>query len=100
MNTDRYFFIVLTSESESSRATLENKMQLEFGEKYLNMRKYLVQYGLRDAGLTATSNDTTQISQGMVPESLRADDIHFNELGYASIAKAIYTRGKYLGYWE
>ena len=100
MKTDRYILIGLTSESESSRATLEKKMQLEFGEKYLNMRKYLVQYGLRDAGLTATSNDTTQISQGMVPESLRADDIHFNELGYASIAKAVYTRGKYLGYWE
>lgn len=100
LKTDRYIIIGLTSDTATVRATLEKKMQAEFGERYINMRTYLVEYGLVDAGLSATSNDEAQIAQGLVPESLRADSVHFTELGYASIAKAVYARGQYLGYWE
>lgn len=100
LKTDRYLVIGLSSDTAAVREPLEKKMQYEFGERYINIRKYLVEYGLTDAGLTATDNDTSQIAQGLVPESLRADAVHFTEAGYASIAKAVYSRGKYLGYWE
>ncbi len=39
-------------------------MTLHFGRHYINQRKYMIEYGLSDAGITPTVEDTTAISQG------------------------------------
>lgn len=78
---------------------IEKNMTLHFGRHYINQRKYMLEYGLSDAGITPTVEDTTAISQGKIPPSLLYDDVHYNDKGYNIIATLAYERGKELGYW-
>ena len=96
----RYICVGLSSKTESERKTLERKMGIAFGEHYINIREYLTKYGLEDANITPTPQDNEDISQGKVPTSLRADEVHFTADGYKVIANVIYRRGKELGYWN
>lgn len=70
-----------------------------FGEHLLDIRTYLVNYGLADNNLTATETDTTEIANNKVPASLRVDNVHMNNYGYSSQAKKVYQFGRDLGYW-
>lgn len=78
---------------------IEKNMTLHFGRHYINQRKYMLEYGLSDAGITPTVEDTTAISQGKIPSSLLYDDVHYNDKGYNIIATLASERGKELGYW-
>ena len=79
--------------------TIEKNMTLHFGRHYINQRKYMIEYGLSDAGITPTDEDTTAISQGKIPPSLLYDEVHYNDKGYNIIANLVSERGKELGYW-
>ena len=79
--------------------TIEKNMAMHFGRRYINQRKYVVEYGLSDAGITPTAEDTTAISQGKIPPSLLYDNVHYNDKGYNIIANLVVERGKELGYW-
>lgn len=97
---DHYIVIGLHTDSLSSKfAELETKMVQSFGEHFINIRKYLVNYGLSDANITPTSDDTSRISRGLVPSSLLSDGLHFNASGYTVIANVVYKTGKDLGLW-
>lgn len=78
---------------------LEKNMTLHFGRHYINQRKYVIEYGLSDAGITPTIEDTEAISQGKIPPSLLSDVVHYNDKGYDIIANLVAERGKELGYW-
>lgn len=78
---------------------IEKNMAMHFGRRYINQRKYMIEYGLSDAGITPTVEDTTAISQGKIPPSLLSDNVHYNDKGYNIIANLIAERGKELGYW-
>lgn len=78
---------------------IEKNMTLHFGRHYINQRKYMLEYGLSDAGITPTVEDTAAISQGKIPPSLLYDDVHYNDKGYNIIATLASERGKELGYW-
>lgn len=80
--------------------TLEKSMITAFGRHYINERKYMIEYGLSDAGITPTEEDSNAISQGKIPPSLLDDDVHYNDKGYNIIANLVYERGKELGYWN
>lgn len=79
--------------------TIEKNMAMHFGRRYINQRKYMIEYGLSDAGITPTVEDTTAISQGKIPPSLLYDIVHYNDKGYNIIANLIAERGKELAYW-
>lgn len=79
--------------------TIEKNMAMHFGRNYINERKYMIEYGLSDAGITPTDEDTTAISQGKIPPSLLYDNVHYNDKGYNIIANLVSERGKELGYW-
>lgn len=79
--------------------TIEKNMSMHFGRRYINQRKYMIEYGLSDAGITPTVEDTTAISQGKIPPSLLYDNVHYNDKGYNIIATLASERGKELGYW-
>ena len=70
-----------------------------FGNHYVDVKYYLINYGLYDNGITPTAQDETDISNGVVPTSLRSDSVHFNDYGYNAIAKCVHQHGKDLGYW-
>lgn len=85
-----------------SMDAIDSAMLQAFGNRYINLRKYLIEDGLRDAGLTATKNDTTNISQGNVPDSFRsnAGGADLNGVAYELLGKLVYERMELLGYFE
>lgn len=82
------------------RDELDKRQELEFGTHYLNVRKYLVNYGLSDNNITPTAQDNADMADGNVPTSLLDDGVHLNDYGYQAVANAVYQRGQELGYWH
>ena len=92
---------------------IENTLSNKYGNKYLNIRQYLIDNALAENNLTATDVDTTRISNGRVPASILLDadklnaggvggdgidDTHFNNYGQISICNAVYSKLQELGY--
>lgn len=101
--TDKYIVIGLTSKAYMGDF-IENNTKIwsqNFGTKFVNVRKYLMNYALEDESITPTEQDRIDIENGEIPSSLRAtnDPVHLNAKGYHCIARLIYERGKLLGYW-
>ncbi|WP_288404539.1 SGNH/GDSL hydrolase family protein [uncultured Acinetobacter sp.] len=70
----------------------------EFGDRYIPARSYLIQFGLEDAGITPTQQDLDSIAAGYVPNSLRYDNVHWNDHGYEILANLIFKKLKQLGW--
>lgn len=62
-----------------------------YPNNYFDIRKYLVQHGLTDAGITATTQDTLDIAHDAPPSSLHAagDPLHLSATGYALVATQV-----------
>lgn len=93
-----YILIGLHSGTAASRATLEKAMSDAFGSRYINLREYMVNYGLADAGITPTTADNTAIAEGSCPPSLLFDAIHFTAAGYTLIGNLVHQKFKELGF--
>lgn len=79
---------------------LENAMKIKYGRHYINLREYMINYGLDDAGISPTSEDITAIENGEVPPSLLySDKLHGNDKFYNILANQVYKRGKELNYF-
>jgi len=94
---EKYIVLGLTTGNAESNEYLESLMEEEFGERYINLREYLVENGLELAGLEATEADLDAISEGSIPPSLLSDEVQFNAQGYTIIGQAIYERMNELG---
>lgn len=70
----------------------------EFGRRFVAIRKYLIEFGLGDAGITPTEQDTTDIANGTIPTSLRSDAVHWTAQGYTILANLLFNRIKELGW--
>ena len=90
----------LSSGSASSRAAYETAMRKAFGRYFISLREYLSEYGLADAGLTATSADTAAKLTGTVPPQLLADSVHYTSATKTVIGNLIYKRCCELGIFE
>ncbi|WP_026730192.1 hypothetical protein [Flavobacterium denitrificans] len=95
-----YIIIGLHTGTAANRALLESKMASAFGAHYINWRRYIVAYGLEDAGITPTSGDTAAIAVGSCPPSLLSDTVHLNTAGYTVLGNLVYKRGKQLKIWN
>ena len=96
----RYIILGLTAKNVFSNIeSMNTKMKETFGVHFLDIRQYILDYGLADAGITPTEEDTAAIENGEMPPSLLNDATHFNTAGYTVIAKQIYLKGQSLGYW-
>lgn len=100
MGTERYLVLGLTAGTREERSELEKAMKAHFGKRYINLREYLSTKALDDAGIEATDNDKKQIALGMVPESLRFDEVHLNATGYKLVGKYVYKHMQELGYFD
>ena len=98
-DNDRFLLIGLTTGTAEDRALIEGAMSGAFGDKYINMRHELSVRGVELAGLTPTEGDIYCTSVGLVPGSLKSDDVHLNEHGYRAMASIIYERMDMLGYF-
>ena len=91
--TDNYIIIGLTCKSSISEVEKINQaLQKEYGDKFLDIRTYILENGLNDSGMTATGQDKTDISNGEIPSSLRVDNIHGNASFYTIIGNQVYKK--------
>lgn len=93
----RYLVLGLTVKSYADATN--DLMGQTFGNHYVDVKDYLIKYGLLDSNLTPTTQDETDITNLVVPTSLRHDSVHFNDYGYKAIGNCVYQHGKDLGYW-
>ena len=82
----------------SDRNIVDEMYFAEFGRRFIPIQKYMIEYGLADAGITPTSQDLIDISNGTIPSSLRNDVIHFNANSYKIVAQQIFNRLNELGW--
>ena len=107
VNPDRYIVLGLCSAKQSVHSTylldgIDTAMMQAFGNRYINVRKYLVEDGLSDAGLSPSSEDKLNISAGMIPKSFlsTSNGIELNGKAYALIGRLVYNRMESLGYFD
>lgn len=99
---DKYIILtapVSTGTTATPYKPIHRAMVHAFGDHCINIVDYLIRYGLTDAGITATEQDTADMSAYYIPQSLRYDRVHLNAAGYAVVADQVYKRGQLLGYW-
>ena len=105
---NKYVVLGVCNNTAAALKGYEDKMVAEFGDHFINIRKYLStpvynsnnivsSYGLLDADLNMTEQDKNDIQNGRIPSSLRSDSTHFNEHGKLVIGKYIYKRMNELG---
>ena len=105
LNSDRYLVIgpcttngTWAYVNTTTLDSIDSAMLQAFGSHYINLRKYLIEDGLRDAGLTATKGSMS----GTVPESFRsnAGGADMNGVAYQLIGKLVFDRMDRLGYFD
>lgn len=108
-NSDRYIVLGLCSAggywnygATLNLDTVDTAMMQAFGNHYINVRKYLCEDGLSDAGMKATAQDEDDIRYGIVPTSFRSasGNAELNGKAYQLIGKLVYDRMDSLGYFN
>ena len=96
---DKYIIVGLTYAGGIPEIDAVNEaMAKEFGDHFVDIRKYMLNYGLADAGIKPTANDLADIKKGEIPSSLRKDYVHGNKHYHRLLGEQIYRRMQYLGY--
>ncbi|OLA82407.1 MAG: hypothetical protein BHW44_11300 [Roseburia sp. 40_7] len=91
LGTEQYIILGLTSKTYIP-------LKEAFGEHFLDIRSYILQHGLEDAGITPTEQDQKDIADGEIPSSIRVDDIHGNAAFYKIIGEQVGKKLEELGY--
>ncbi len=78
----------------------EAALRLAYGDHFFNTRTYMIEYGLSDCGLDATTDDLWYFKCGKISRQFRYDWTHFNSYGYYTKGVGIYKKGVELGYWN
>ena len=96
---DKYIVIGLTyaggiRDIEDVNAALEEA----YGNNFVDIRKYMLYYGLKDCGIQPTDDDREDIAKGEIPSSLRKDYVHGNKHYHRLLGQQVYRRMQYLGY--
>lgn len=107
-NSDRYLVLGLCSYKGHwdgayiNMDVLDSAMMQEFGNHYVNVRKYLCEDGLSDYGLTPTEQDLKDAKSSVIPESFRSTTglSELNGKAYELIGKLVYDRMDRLGYLD
>lgn len=107
-NTDRYLVLgpctyggAWKLESSFNLDAIDSSMLQAFGNHYVNVRKYLIEDGLRDAGIGTTKEDANNLAKGFVPSSFQSNaaGADLNGVAYKLIGKLVYDRMERLGYF-
>lgn len=100
-NCDRYIIVGLTYAGGIPEiGEVNDALAEEFGDNFVDIRKYMLNYGVADAGVILTPKDEEDIKNGEIPASLRRDYVHGNRHYHRLLGEQIYRRMQYLGYLE
>lgn len=102
----RYIVLsVLNNDGEPSGSSgynniisINEALSLNYPDNYFDIREWLVNDALDYLSLTKTSQDLLDISNDLVPDSLRKDGVHPNENGIRAIAYALRDKINEMGY--
>lgn len=64
----------------------------EHGRRFVDINRYLIDYGLADAGLTPTTQDNADVAADTIPASLRSDTIHLTAAAQQIVARLVNER--------
>lgn len=98
--TDPRRFLVLSDhirstdapEVRTALAAQNAALRQRYGRRFIDTQRYLITYGLADAGIAPTTQDTADIAAGDVPSSLRGDSLHLNATGSGLVADLVKAR--------
>ncbi len=96
----RFVIVGLHTGTAESRAALEEAMEAEYGENYLNLREYMSTVAIHEAGVVPTLKDYQMMAEGSTPESLLRDGCHFTNPGNELLAKVIFAHMEKLGFFD
>lgn len=107
-NTDRFLVIGICSSEgnwhyySSYFDIMDSAMMQAFGDRYINLRKYLCSDGLADAGLEETHEDNLTMQAGVIPSAFKsnAGNSELTADAYKLIGKLVYDRMDKLGYFS
>lgn len=91
-NAQHVVILGLSTGTADSRGAYETAMRYAFGRYFISLREYLSKYGLADAGLTATDEDTAAMAIGQVPPQLLADGVHYTAACKTVIGDMLYKK--------
>ena len=98
---DKYIVLGLTVDPPTLVDGVNKYLAKMFGYHFIDLKRYLVEYGLSDAGIIPTHKDLKSLSEGSVPFSLMQDDmVHFLDIGYEVIGNLLYEKGVENNYWK
>ena len=96
---DRYLIIGITSGTKEEREHLETLMYEYWGDRYINLREILSDKDILEShGIVLTEKDLEDMEQGIVPQAVRSDHVHYTAAGYAIVAEVVYEKMLELGY--
>ena len=92
---DKYIVVSLT---QDDRDATNNLLKTTHGDHYLDFKSYLLTSGLKDAGITETAQDKTNLANKNTPSSLLDDKINGNSKYNELLAKQLTDKMTKLGY--
>ncbi len=96
---DKFIVIGLTCKAVMPDIEKVNEaLATEYGDNFLDIRRFMLDLGLEYEGLKATGGDREDIEKGEIPRSLRSDFVHGNNYFYDIIANLLYDKMQSLGY--
>ena len=107
-NTERYLVLgpctyngSWNTNGNANLDAIDSAMMQSFGSHYVNIRKYLIEDGLSDAGMSPTRLDSQYVASGNVPDSFRssAGGADLTGKAYELIGKLVYERMDRLGFF-
>lgn len=106
-NADRYIVLGLCSVNGYTASSykldaIDTAMMQAFGNRYINVRKYLCGDGFADAGISKTYEDTIAVSSDAVPPSFLTSSggVELNGKADKLIGKLVFKRMESLGYFD
>lgn len=103
-NDKRFIVMNAPAGDDLNNAVIDQQYALEFGNHFINIRKYICEFGVdiansMGAGITLDANDLALVEAGSIPYAFRIDGVHGNYWYYQIVAKAVFEKGNDLGYW-
>lgn len=86
---DERYLVISNTYPNPKGGAINTLLAAAHPDNYLDLRSYLINEALADAGITPTGTDLTDISAGNVPTSLRIDSLHFTQTAYNLIGQFI-----------
>lgn len=73
----------------ADKIALRDRLAAAYGARFRDVRGWLVNNGLSEAGIEPTAQDLNDVSNDIVPTSLRADATHLNAVGKLLLANYV-----------